>query len=312
MRLTTVLMSFLALGFAIAAGYATQQWLDQQRRAGQPVAVLAPTLRTTKIVVATASMRFGAELSEANLREVEWPANALPVGAFASRSELIKAGERRVVLSAIEVNEPILKWKITGPGQRASLSSIIENGLKAVTIRVNDVLGVAGFVLPGDRVDVAVTRTEVTDHDADNAKSPFTDILLQHVRVLGVDQIADDRTDKAAVVKAVTLEVGTEDAQRLVLASTVGTLSLILRPAGSNSTADVSRVTTRQLGQAPIIVATAKPVKAEPLPQIAVPLPVVVAPVEPPAKKVRGNIVGITRATSRSEYTVGPERRPVY
>ncbi len=195
-------------------------------------------------------MRFGAELADANLREIDWPANALPAGAFGSKAELIKSGERRVVLSAIEVNEPILKWKITGPGQRASLSSLIENGMKAITIRVNDVLGVAGFVLPGDRVDVALTRTESVEGQSDKNKHTFTDVLLQHVRVLGVDQIADDRSDKATVVKAVTLEVGTEDAQKLVLASTVGTLSLILRPAGSNSTAQVGRITIRELGAA--------------------------------------------------------------
>ena len=147
------------------------------------------------------------------------------------------------MLSAIETNEPILKWKITGPGQRASLSAIIDNGMKAVTIRVNDVFGVAGFVLPGDRVDVLLTRSE-----SGNDKKQFTDVLLQNVRVLGIDQLADDRTEKTAVAKAVTLEVATQDAQKLVLAGTVGSLSLTLRPAGSTTMVRAQRIGADELG----------------------------------------------------------------
>ena len=298
MRISTVLMSMLAVFLAVVAGFMAQSWLDQQRRLGQPPAIAAPELRTTKIVVATAPLRFGVELSDVNMREVEWPANALPPGAFTTKGDLVKAGERRVVLSAIEINEPILKWKITGPGQRASLSAIIETGMKAVTIRVNDVLGVAGFVLPGDRVDVALTRTETSDTQADKNKDTFTDVLIQHVRVLGVDQLADERSDKATVVKAVTLEVGTDDAQKLVLASTVGTLSLILRPAGSNATAAVNRITTRDLGQ--IVTAVAVP-----LPPV-LSEPAFVAP--SPTIEPRQPVVGVTRAISRHEYRVAPFR----
>lgn len=300
MRLTTIIMSVFAVLFAVGAGLLAQAWLVQQRRIGQPVVAAPPPAKTARIVVATTPMRFGTELSEVNIREIDWPANSLPTGAFATKAELLKAGERRVVLAAVEANEPILKWKITGPGQRASLSSIIETGMKAVTIRVNDVLGVAGFVLPGDRVDIALTRTEASESDGDKTKNIFTDVLLQHVRVLGIDQLADERSDKAAVVKAVTLEVGTEDAQKLVLASSVGTLSLILRPAGSNDTAAVGRVTTRHLGNQ-IVVASVEP------PPV-VQEPAVEPPVIRPAPS-RDSVVGVTRAISRSLYTVSQERR---
>ncbi len=139
-------------------------------------------------------------------------------------------------------SEPILRWKITGPGQRAGLSSVIAAGLKAVTIRVNDVFGVAGFVLPGDRVDVLLTRAE-TGGD----KKQFTDVLLQNVRVLAVDQLADDRSEKPAVVKAVTLEVKTQDTQKLALAGTVGSLSLALRPAGTAGTVATRRISAEDL-----------------------------------------------------------------
>ena len=119
----------------------------------------------------------------------------------------------------------MLAAKITGPGQRATLSAMLGDGMKAVTIRVNDVEGVAGFVLPGDRVDVVLTRTG----EKNNA---VNDVVIQNVRVLAIDQLADQRADKPSVVKAVTLEVDPTDGQKVALAATVGTLSLLLRKAG--------------------------------------------------------------------------------
>ena len=104
------------------------------------------------------------------------------------------------MLTAIEANEPILASKITGAGQRATLSAVLQDGMKAVTIRVNDVEGVAGFVLPGDRVDVVLTRQQ-------DKLVAAADVVLQNVRVLAVDQVADERAEKPSIAKAVTLEV---------------------------------------------------------------------------------------------------------
>src|SRR5207302_524737 len=112
---------------------------------------------TQSLVVASRALRFGNELSPAVLREMPWPAEAIPQGGFRSIQEMLSQG-KRVVLTAIEANEPVLASKITGQGQRATLSAMIGEGHKAVTIRVNDVDGVAGFVLPGDRVDVMLSR----------------------------------------------------------------------------------------------------------------------------------------------------------
>ena len=100
--------------------------------------------------------------------------------------------------------------------------------MKAVTIRVNDVEGVGGFVLPGDRVDVVLTRQI-------DKGSATTEVVLQNARVLAVDQIADERAAKATVAKSVTLEVSTVEAQKVWLASSVGNLSLLLRKAGETA-----------------------------------------------------------------------------
>jgi pilus assembly protein CpaB len=109
--------------------------------------------------------------------------------------------------------------------------------MRAVTIRVNDVNGVAGFVLPGDRVDVLLTREE---NQASRTKNPITDILLQNVKVLGIDQKANDNEEQPKVVRAVTLEVEPFDAQKLALAVTVGSLALALRHE-ANADADYTR-----------------------------------------------------------------------
>ena len=100
--------------------------------------------------------------SPRTLREIAWPEDALPAGAFAKIADVLTGG-KRVVLTAIEPNEPMLASKITGPGQRATLSAMLRDGLKAVTVRVNDVEGVGGFVLPGDRVDVVADAPDRQD-----------------------------------------------------------------------------------------------------------------------------------------------------
>jgi pilus assembly protein CpaB len=141
----------------------------------------------------------------------------------------------------MEANEPIIATKITGPGQKATLSAIIEEGMRAVTIRVNDVDGVAGFVLPGDRVDVLMTRAA--------NETGSTDVVLQNIRVLGIDQLADEQTDKPVIAKAVTLEVDMVSAQKLALASTAGNLSLVLRKAGDSADDASRRITLIDIGK---------------------------------------------------------------
>ena len=240
MRTSTIVMIGVAVLFGVFAVFLAQSWLNGQAemRMRNLEAQKKPAVTQT-IVVATKPLRFGNELASSSLREVSWPEEALPAGAFRSISDIMDAGGRRVVLTAIDPNEPVLSSKITGPGQRATLSATLQDGMRAVTIRVNDVEGVAGFVLPGDRVDVALTRQK----DANGNNRSSTDIVLQNTRVLAIDQIADERNDKPAVVKAVTLEVETAGAQKLSLAASVGTLSLMLRRAGE-SALEATRVIT--------------------------------------------------------------------
>ena len=234
------------IGFAVVFGllavFLAQTWLnneaDQRIKSIEAQRKAAPPART--IVVAGRALRFGDELNASSLREVAWPQDALPAGAFGKAADLTSG--KRIVLTAIDANEAILASKITGPGQRATLSAVLQEGMKAVSIRVNDVEGVAGFILPGDHVDVLLTR----QGEKNNA---VTDVVIQDARVLAIDQLADDRSDKPSVVKAVTLEVDVTDGQKIALASTVGTLSLLLRKAGELADTDTRRVTSGELGK---------------------------------------------------------------
>ena len=135
---------------------------------------------TATVVVAKTKLQYGAILRREHLREVPWPSAVVPNGAFSSTNELINADDQRIVLRTIEVDEPVLPNKVTGFGGRASLSAIIAKDMRATTIRVNDVNGVAGFVLPGDRVDIIITRDPFFSQvrNSGNATDLVTQLLL--------------------------------------------------------------------------------------------------------------------------------------
>jgi pilus assembly protein CpaB len=263
------------IGFAVVFGliavFIAQVWLNNQASLrAKDMQVQKPAQPTQSIVVAKQPLRFGTELNAGMLKEVPWPADALPAGAFATVGDMLSGG-RRVVLAAIEANEPVLALKITGAGQRATLSALVRPGMKAVTIRVNDVEGVGGFVLPGDHVDVVLTRQIEKGHAT-------TEVVLQNTRVLAVDQIADERASKAAVAKSVTLEVDTVDAQKIWLASSVGNLSLLLRKAGETAQVKTRKITLKDLSSGEIF-----------------------------ADKAATTTIVVTRASARQEYTVPVE-----
>lgn len=282
MRVSSLIVLVLALLFGLGAVFATKQYLASQ------VGIVSPAVATAApatLVVAAQPLRFGDHLTADNLKEIPWSSGNIPPGAFASRDEVFKEEGDRYVLTALEANEPVLGWRITGPGQRASLSAVVEEGKKAVTIRVDDVLGVAGFVLPNDRVDILLTRK---DAQPGGGGSAFVDVLLQGVKVLAIDQVADERSDDPVVVKAVTLEVDTEQAQKLTLAANVGQLSLALRNMVQNKAENTRRVTLRDLN--------GEPENAVPTTESA---PAVVAPATP-----RFATVGVIRGMERDEYEV--------
>jgi pilus assembly protein CpaB len=286
---------------------------------------------TTQVVVAAVSMEMGQKIEPVLLRTVAWPTASMPVGTFTDINAIIAPvnGQPggRVTMRAIAAGEPILADRISGPGGRMSLSGVLGEGLRAVTIRSNDIAGVGGFVLPGDRVDIEVTRS-VSNGDS---SAMVSNVIAQNLRVLGVDQVADEDTQKPVVVKAVTVEATTEESRRIMLAQQVGQVSLTLRNVTDNAAGEWRTVTSLDLGVVPSYafppkarqVAAAAPAgptitiqgpapaaSAAPAPRFA---PASVAPspqpprpaaAPPPPRAPDGTEVRVTRGTDLTVYSV--------
>ena len=274
MRKNTIVMVGIAVVFGLLAVFVAQGWLAYQAELGRKTTEpKAKPVATRNIVIAAGPLRFGTRLNADALREVAWSDEAIPAGTFSSIADLMSAGNR-IVLASIEKNEPILRTKVTGPGQKATLSAVIQDGMRAVTIRVNDVDGVGGFVLPNDHVDVLLTRQQ-------ERTNGMNDVVIQNARVLAVDQLADDAADRPTVVKAVTLEVDTISAQKIALSASLGSLSLMLRRAGEQFQDATRRVTAGDLANTEVV-------------QHA-----------PEAKRFAK--VAVTRGANRQEYNVATE-----
>src|SRR3982074_1428941 len=261
MRKSTVIILAVAISMGGSAAYLTRIWLKNQTRnsANQPAGT---------IVVAAESLAYGTTMTPDSVVEIPWFSNTLPEGAFAVKDDVLNGG-RRVVLSPMKRGEAVLRTKITGPGQRASLASLLEEGKRAVTVQVDDVRGVAGFVLPGDFVDIVI----IAD-DGSPKRQSYSDILLEHVKVLAIDQVASEGEGQPTVAKAVTVEVTKEQAQKILLATNIGKLSLILaRPVESKPDPN-RRVSEKDIGRT-------TPEPARPPPAPPPPAPVVAAPVVP-------------------------------
>jgi pilus assembly protein CpaB len=254
MRLRNVYRILAAAACAGAATYLTVSFYASRTPPPRPLVAVpksppARNFETKTVIVAAKPLQFGAVLTVDALAEVQWPAASVPPGAFHNREALLGASGQRRLLTAVGKNEPILASKVTGPGQRGSLSAVIGDGMMAVTIRVDDVLGVAGFVQPGDRVNVFLIRNERAAAAGGKAKiEASSEVLLQNVLVLAVDQDSE-RAGKVRPAKAVTVEVDGEGAAKVSLGQEIGRLFLALRPVGADSDADYHRIDVKDLSK---------------------------------------------------------------
>ena len=210
---------FAVLVLAIVAGgglaYGTYNVIN-----GQPAKTVAA--RTQPVVVAAADLGLGTELKKEDLTVVNFPEGHAPEGGFASAAEILGRG----IIVPIVKNEPVLKAKLASKEAGFGLPTVIPDGMRAVSVRVNEVIGVAGYVLPGTRVDVVATVSP-TGNGADMTSK----VILTNVQVLAAGTKIDRETDKnkPMPVSVVTLLVNPEEAERLTLASTEGKIQLALR-----------------------------------------------------------------------------------
>ena len=263
---------------------------------------IAEQNRMIRIVVASQALAFGTPLSSQNVRLVNWPANSMPDGAFTSLEEATKS---RVSLRPIVAGEPVLASKVSGANGRATLSANLPVGQLAFAVPISDITSAGGFIRPGDVVDVLVTRRIPGDGSSEMDK--MTDVVLESIPVLGIDQVSDENKTDPAIGKSATLQVDTFGAQKLALAQQLGVLTLALRNVADPTTGARSTVTGRDITASRLFIGSRwqgpTPVRSAPI--LATARPPLRAPTSaaPPPAFV-GPTMTVVRGTKTSEESV--------
>lgn len=301
MRRQTLIALGIALVLGILAVYLANVYLTRTEARADAVQT-----GMTKVAVAAVPLDYGIPLTPDKVKFVDYPVASLPPGAFRNWNQMVPAGKQRIVIRPITMNEPILASKLAGEGMGASIAYLLPDGMRAAAVRVNDVSGVAGFVQPSDAVDVLITR-EMPGTGGESRQA--TDVLLQNVRVIAIDQNAQGADGKPILAKTATLEVTPTDAQKLALAQQVGSLSLVLRKpgqeqdAGRLQTVSMSDLRYSYYGVRPINAAASTTVRpAAPLRIVRRPV-VANRPASPPRPVT--NSIQVIRGTEGSNYEVG-------
>ncbi len=267
---------FAVLAIAVLAGgglaYGTYNFIQNQpvktvaAAAGQPV------------VVAAADLQLGSELKKEDLQVISFPAGQTPAGAFSKTSDVIGRG----LIVPVVKNEPILDAKLASKEAGAGLPPVIPEGMRAVSVRVNEVVGVAGYVLPGTRVDVLATASPTEAHSDTTTK-----VILSNVQVLtaGTRMEQDQDKGKPMQVTVVTLLVTPDQSERLALASTEGKVQLALRNPLDQGAPETPGIKTAGL-MGTVKAAPARPMASSSRPRAAQPVTQMAPPPPPPLPTV--------------------------
>jgi pilus assembly protein CpaB len=302
MRRTTLIALGVAVVLGLIAVYLANIYLSNNEQRAQVV----PT-GLTKVAVAAVPLDFGADITPDKVKFVDYPLASIPPGSFSQFNQLVPGGKRRVVLRPIQVNEPILASKLAGEGLGPSIAYLLPDGMRAAAVRLNDVSGVAGFIQPNDSVDVLITR------QVPGGNQSLTDVLLQNVRVIAIDQNAQGADGKPVLARTATLEVTPVDSQKLALAQQIGALSLVLRKPGPQQDGAVRTVSMSDLRYSYYSGVRATPAMLtsdSPRPRLTVasaPRRIVRRPSSQaaPVRRPITNSVEVVRGTQGSNYEVG-------
>jgi pilus assembly protein CpaB len=266
-KLFVVLLLAVTTGGGLA--YATYNYMSTQ-----PVQTV--NAATQPVVVAAADLSLGSELRNDDLKVVQFPKGQAPDGSFTRPEEVLGRG---LIVNVVR-NEPILGAKLASKEAGAGLPPIIPSGMRAVSVRVNEVIGVAGYVLPGTRVDVLATASP-----SSNQADMITKVVLQNITVLtaGTRLEQDDKEGKPVQVTVVTMAVTPEQAEKLALASTEGKIQLALRNPLDTSTPETPGI------RPALLLGTARPVRMVKKPGKPGQAPVIVAEPAPTVEVIRGD-----------------------
>ena len=306
--------TLIALGVAIILGVLAVV-LANSYLSGRERQLAASPEGMVRVAVATAPLAYGTDITPDKVKFVQYPQASLPPGTFKSMAELLPEGKRRVVLRPIQVNQPLMAADLSGEGQNASIAALLPDGMRAATVSINDVSGVAGFVKPNDTVDVLITRQPIGGDGAAQGQQ-VTDVLLQNIRVIAMDQAAASN-GQPAVSRTATLELTPIDAQKIALGQQLGQLSLVLRkPGEEQNIPNVQTVSLDDLrysyygsqrppeakaGGRPSAMASPPPAVRRQVARVTRPR----APVRPAVVVPSTSTVVVTRGTQASTYEEG-------
>lgn len=232
-------MILISLLLGLVAVVVAAKWINEKAR-----------IDASNVLVAARDIDAGTRITNDMLKKIAWPTGSVPEGAFQEMEKV----DGRVLKTHLVTGEPVLESKLAPIGTSGGLSGVIAEGKRAITVRVNDVIGVAGFALPGNLVDVLVSAK-------DENRNPFSKLVLEQILVLAVAQDVGRDDTKPKVVTAVTLEVTPEQAEILDLARSIGTLSLVLRNQVDEKHVDTKGRRIQDLLKQPVAVATTEPEK---------------------------------------------------
>jgi pilus assembly protein CpaB len=208
-----ILLIFLSLLMAIGAAFVANEWVVARVMPGQ-----AAEDKSAHVVAAAMSIPFATKVEERHLKLVEMPEGLTPDGFFETVEDVVG----RVSTTNISRGEILVAERFRAHTTGSTLAALVNENMRAVTVRVDDVVGVAGFLLPGNTVDVLSSRKR-------SNQRAVTETILKNIKVLAVDQTASAEDNEPVIVRAVTLEMLPKQAEELFRARTEGTIQLTLR-----------------------------------------------------------------------------------
>jgi len=289
-NIRAIVILLVAIAAGIAAVVLANNWLDER----------AKDVGGVKVVVAAREIELGTQLTPQMLELVDWPRQSVPPDAFNTIEALLeKPGQiaARVVRISLQKGEPVIEGKLAPIGAKAGLAAIVTDGKRAMTVSVNEIVGVAGFALPGNYVDILLNTQDERSKDPDKRVSK---IVLEHVLVLAVAQTAKRDETTPRVVSAVTLEVTPEDAEKIDLARSVGSLTLVLR-----NQVDVKPAATDGARKGGLFGDAGAQLKAETKTETPPPKPMRQA--KSPVARPAGERVEVIRGIDRKMESIGGE-----
>ncbi len=262
MRLIFGLVLIAGLGLAGGAVYMAKNYIGQYQNAlAKERAERQKMVKTTMVFVADKPFQYGEPMTTEDIRQVAWPVNAIPEGAFTEENPLFAEGEvrPRFVTRAMEKDEAVLAVKVTEPGEKAGLTSRLGPGMNAFAIKVDAATGVSGFLRPGSWVDVYWTGR--VDADLGLGRGEVTRLIQSGLEVIAIDQNTSSDVSSAQLASTVTVAARQQQVLALTLAQETGKLSLSL--VGAVSDEDSDQVAAVEIDQRRLLGIKEKEVKVE-------------------------------------------------